>query len=108
MKRVLIVDDEFLVRMGLKMTLDWKSYGYEIAAEASSAEEALEIMEHEPIDILMTDIKIQGMNGLDLIEKVKRKYSDIQSVIFTNHDDFNFARRAMEMGAEKYILKSEI
>ena len=108
MKRVLIVDDEFLVRMGLKMTLDWKSYGYEIAAEASSAEEALEIMEHEPIDILMTDIKMQGMNGLDLIEKVKTKYSDIQSVIFTNHDDFNFARRAMEMGAEKYILKSEI
>ncbi|ADL04667.1 response regulator transcription factor [Lacrimispora saccharolytica] len=108
MKRVLIVDDEFLVRMGLKMTLDWKSYGYEIAAEASSAEEALEIMEHEPIDILMTDIKMQGMNGLDLIEKAKTKYADIQSVIFTNHDDFNFARRAMEMGAEKYILKSEI
>ncbi len=108
MKRVLIVDDEFLVRMGLKMTLDWKSYGYEIAAEASSAEEALEIMEREPIDILMTDIKMQGMNGLDLIEKAKTKYSDLQSVIFTNHDDFNFARRAMEMGAEKYILKSEI
>ncbi|MEY8355460.1 response regulator [Lachnospiraceae bacterium 54-53] len=108
MKRVLIVDDEFLVRMGLKMTLDWNSYGYEIAAEAGSAEEALEILEHEPIDILMTDIKMQGMNGLDLIEKVKATYPDIQSVIFTNHDDFNFARRAMEMGAEKYILKSEI
>lgn len=108
MKRVLIVDDEFLVRMGLKMTLDWNSYGYEIAAEAGSAEEALEILAHEPIDILMTDIKMQGMNGLDLIEKVKTTYSDIQSVIFTNHDDFNFARRAMEMGAEKYILKSEI
>lgn len=108
MKRVLIVDDEFLVRMGLKMTLDWNSYGYEIAAEASSAEEALEIMEHETIDILMTDIKMQGMNGLDLIERVKEKYPEIQSVIFTNHDDFAFARRAMELGAEKYILKSEI
>lgn len=108
MKRVLIVDDEFLVRMGLKMTLDWNSFGYEVAAEVSSAEEALEIMEHEPIDILLTDIKMKGLNGLDLIEKVKSKYPDIQSVIFTNHDDFNFARRAMELGAEKYILKSEI
>ncbi|HBR02199.1 MAG TPA: DNA-binding response regulator, partial [Ruminiclostridium sp.] len=63
MKRVLIVDDEFLVRLGLKTTIDWEAHGYKIVGEAANGKEALEIFDRLDPDILLTDIKMPFMDG---------------------------------------------
>lgn len=108
MKRVLIVDDEYLVRLGLKSTINWNAYGYQIAGEASNGKEALELFDQINPDILMTDIKMPVMDGLELLEQIKKRKKPVQLVILSNHDDFSYARKAMALGATRYLLKSEI
>ena len=70
MFQVLIVDDEPFVRQGLKLMIDWKSYGFEICGEAKSGLEALEFLSEQKVDLIITDIKMPGMNGLEMIEKI--------------------------------------
>jgi two-component system response regulator YesN len=108
MKKVLIVDDEFLVRLGLKTTIDWTAHGYMIVGEASNGKEALEIFDETNPDILITDIKMPVMDGMELIKKVKKLKKNIQVVILSNYAEFSFARQAVELGVFQYMLKSEI
>ncbi len=108
MKNVIIVDDEFLVRLGLKTTINWSDYGYNIIGEAANGHEALEMFDKYQPDILMTDIKMPGMDGLELISAVKHKNKKVKVVILTNYSDFDYARRAIKLGASQYLLKSEI
>lgn len=107
MRRVLIVDDEFLVRLGLKTTIDWTKYGYSIVGEASNGKEALEMFDKVNPDVVITDIKMPIMDGLELIQEISKK-KKVQVAILTNYDDFNYARKAIEVGSTQYILKSEI
>jgi len=107
MKRVMIVDDEFLVRLGLRTTINWAAHGYMIAGEASNGREALDLFDEVNPDILMTDIKMPVMDGLELISEVNKK-KKLQVVILSNYDDFTYARKAVQLGASQYILKSEI
>ena len=108
MKRVLIVDDEFLVRLGLKTTIDWEAHGYKIVGEAANGKEALEIFDRLDPDILLTDIKMPFVDGLKLIEEVQKKKRHLKVVILSNYDDFAFAQKAVKFGAARYILKSEM
>lgn len=108
MKRVLIVDDEYLVRLGLKTTIDWEAHGYRIVGEAANGKEALELFDQVNPDILMTDIKMAVMDGLELISGIKELGRRVQVVILSNYDDFSYARKAMALGASRYLLKSEI
>lgn len=108
MKKVLIVDDEFLVRLGLKTTIDWAAHGYSIVGEASNGREALDIFDEVNPDILITDIKMPIMDGLELIKNVKQLNKDVQVVILSNYAEFRFARQAVELGVFQYMLKSEI
>lgn len=108
MRRILIAEDEFLVRIGLKTTIDWKTHGYVIVGEASNGKEALKMFEDTNPDILMTDIKMPLMDGLELLAEVKKRKPDTQVIILSNHDDFEYARIALRHGAGQYLLKSEI
>lgn len=108
MKKVLIVDDEFLVRLGLKTTIDWEAHGYRIAGEASNGKEALDLFEKLDPDILLTDIKMPVMDGFKLIEEVRKKKKNLKIVILSHYDDFTFAQKAVKYGAVQYILKSEM
>lgn len=108
MKKVLIVDDEFLVRLGLKTTIDWESHGYVIAGEASNGKEALELFDKINPDILLTDIKMPIMDGFQLIEEIRKKKKNTQVVILSHYDEFSYAQKALRMGALQYILKSEM
>ncbi len=108
MQRILIVDDEFLVRLGLKTTIDWEKYGYEIIGEASNGKEALEMARTLLPDIVMTDIKMPAMDGIELITKIKEENSHTQFVILSNHENFQYAKQAVKLGVSQYILKSEI
>lgn len=108
MKKVLIVDDEFLVRLGLKTTINWETHGYIIIGEAANGKEALDIFKKTDPDILITDIKMPVMDGLELIKSIKKIKKDIQVIILSNYAEFSFARQAVELGVFQYMLKSEI
>lgn len=108
MKRVLVVDDEFLVRLGLRTTMDWEAHGYKIVGEASNGREALEIFDEANPDILLTDIKMPVMDGFKLIEEARKRKKNLQIVILSHYDEFSYVQKALEFGATQYILKSEM
>lgn len=108
MKKILIADDEFLVRLGLKTTIDWQEHGYMIVGEAKNGKEALDLFEEFDPDILLTDIRMPLMDGLELIQAVKQRKKSLKSVILTHYDDFSYAQEAIKLGASQYILKSDL
>ncbi|MEK8127225.1 response regulator [Paenibacillus filicis] len=105
MIRVLIVDDEFLVRVGLKTFVSWEEQGFELIGEASNGREAMQILDGNPCDIILTDICMPEMDGLTLLQQVKDKYPHIRSFILSNHNDFEYVRKALQIGALDYVLK---
>lgn len=108
MYRIMIVDDEILVRVGLKSTVDWNALGFEIIGEAANGEQAYEMFLKLEPDVILTDIKMPRMDGLKLTELVKAKNPKVRVIILTCYDDFAYAREALKHGASNYILKSEI
>ncbi len=105
MYKLLVVDDEEEVRQGLIQKMVWQKYGFEIVGEAQNGREALDIVEESTPDIIITDISMPVMNGLELSEYVQMNYPTIKVVVLTGFDDFNFAQKAIRFGVEDYILK---
>jgi two-component system response regulator YesN len=105
MIKLLIVDDEELIREGLALTIDWARIGIEVEGTAEDGAEALALLEHTPCDILLTDIRMPGMDGLELIRKVKEISPHIICVILTGHGEFSYAQQALKLGAYDLILK---
>ncbi len=104
MIRILIVDDEKIERSGIcfllkELHIDTENY------EAVNGVKALEILEKQPIDLLLTDIKMPFMDGLELSQRVSELYPDIKIVIFSGYGEFEYARKAMKSGVDNYILK---
>lgn len=104
MYRVLVVDDEKIEREGIKFLLSREEGEFEIS-EASNGRQALEILRNEEIDILLTDIKMPHMDGLELAKKAKEKKEELQIVIFSGYNDFSFAQEAIRYGVKEYVLK---
>jgi len=102
MKRILIVDDEEDILLGLSRYL--KRHGYEVITE-TSPRKAIEILSTEPADILITDIKMDELSGLDLIEEAKKKNKDIRIIVMTARGSDELERLAIERGAVEYIEK---
>lgn len=105
MYRILVVDDEPLIRDGLRRIIDWEEHGIEIVGEASNGEEALEAIRKFNPDILLTDIKMPVMNGLQLIRTAREKHFNIKTIVISGFDDFQFVKEALKYGVENYILK---
>lgn len=108
MYKVLIVDDEVLVRVGLKTTIAWEAYGFTIVAEASNGEQGYEQYKKHLPDVIITDIKMPKRDGLWLIEQIRKENQLARILILTVHDDFSYARKALKGDVDDYILKSEI
>lgn len=108
MYKIMIVDDEILVRIGLKSTINWEEIGFTIAAEASNGEQAYELFQRYAPEVILTDIRMPKMDGLKLTELVKSRNPKVKVVILTCYDEFAYAREALKLGASHYILKSEI
>jgi len=104
--KIMIVDDEVIIRTGLCTVIDWKELGLELIPPASSAEEALERMPAEKPDILLTDIRMSGMDGIELSKKVKETMPDTEVIILTGYDDFSYAQQALRGGVTDYLLKT--
>ncbi|KDR96328.1 Two-component response regulator, YesN/AraC family, consists of REC and AraC-type DNA-binding domains [Peptoclostridium litorale DSM 5388] len=108
MYKVLIVDDEVLVRVGLKTTIDWQAIGFTVVAEASNGEQGFEQYKKHYPDVIITDIKMPKKDGFWLIEQVRKKNKNVKILVLTCYDDFDSAREALRIGADDYILKFEV
>ena len=105
MIELLLVDDETYVTESLFRTIPWEDIGVMAVHQASSAAQALHLLEQQAIDIVITDISMPGMTGLELIEVVGDKYPHIRSILLTGYSDFNYAKKAIQLQAFDYILK---
>ena len=105
MYKVLLVDDERILLEGLSVVVEWDRHGTILAGKARNGSEALELIAASRPHIVITDLKMPVMNGLELIEHVREAYPDIVFVILSGHEQFEFAQRAMQYGVRHYLLK---
>lgn len=105
MLKMIIADDESLVREGIRSIINWKEYGVEIMAEASSGKQTYELCKKLKPDILFTDIRMPFMNGLEVARKLKGEGLQLKVIIFSGFQEFNYAKAAVEVEADGYILK---
>ncbi|WP_438349508.1 response regulator [Paenibacillus sp. FA6] len=105
MKRVMLVDDEILFRESIRDCIHWEQEGFEYCGDASDGEIALPLIEQWMPDILITDIKMPFMNGLELSSIVRKRMPDIKIIILSGHDEFEYARSALRIGVDEYCMK---
>lgn len=103
--KVMLVDDEEEVREAMKRRIDWESIGFTVIATAENGEDALEKAELYDPDVVMTDIQMPFMDGLTMLKALKVQIPNIRSVIFSGYDEFEYAKEAIRLEAEEYILK---
>ena len=105
MYTVLLVDDEEKILEVMKVRIGWQELGVDKLLTASDGQAALEYFEQQRIDLLVTDIRMPRMDGLELIEKVRSLYPDTHCILLTAYGEFEYARRAIQLGVENYLLK---
>ena len=103
--RTLIVDDEYLIRSLVRNSIDWEGLGFFIVGEAEDGEEALRLADELRPRLMIVDINIPFINGLDLSMRLREAHPDIRIVILTGYEDFQFARTAIKVGVVDYLLK---
>lgn len=108
MLKILLVDDEILVRVGIKSIINWEEYGYIISGEASSGKDALEKIKADQPHIILTDLVMEPGNGFELITTVTREYPSIKIIVLSCYNDFESVKEAMKLGASDYIFKLTI
>lgn len=105
MKKVMIVEDEELILQGIRNIVDWEALGLSVVHMAHDGAEALAMWEKEPVQIVVTDISMPEMDGLTLLRKIREKEEQVRFIILTGYDEFDYAREAVRLDVENYILK---
>lgn len=105
MYTLLIADDEPLIRNGVKRIIDWESLGFSRIFMAEDGVEALEIIRNNKVDLVLTDIAMPFMTGLELSEILAKEFPQIHVVILTGYEDFEYAQQSVDLGVKNYILK---
>ncbi|MCD7764967.1 MAG: response regulator [Lachnospiraceae bacterium] len=105
MLKVFLVEDETIIREGLRDIIPWQQYGYTLVGDAGDGEEALPMIRQTRPDVLITDIKMPFMDGLALSNLVSREFPNTKIIIISGYDDFEYARQAIRIGVEQYLLK---
>lgn len=108
MIKVMIVDDDKLVRKGLISAMPWQNFDMEVVGEASNGEKALEFLESNAVDLLLTDLAMPVMSGIELIKRVRKEFAHIYIVVLTLHQDFEYIQEALRLGAIDYIAKVQL
>lgn len=103
--KVLIVDDEYIIRQGIEYMLDWEKEGFCLVGEASNGEEALQKIEELHPNIVLSDIVMPKVDGIDLTRQIQQRYSDIRVIILSSYSDFDYVKNTFQHGAVDYILK---
>ena len=105
MYKILIVDDEIMIRSGLSKIIRWNEIGFELVGAVGSAGEALKMIAQIPVDAILTDINMPDMTGLELIRRARKELPRVKAVIISGYSEFEYAREAIELKVENYILK---
>lgn len=105
MTRVMIVDDEKYVRMGIKNGTDWSLIDCEVVGEAANGKEGLELAKELKPDLVISDIKMPKMTGIEMAESLLEKYPETKIIFLTAYDEFEYARAAIRIGVSDYLLK---
>lgn len=105
MLRVFLVEDESIIRETLRDTVPWEQYGYTFSGEAGDGEMALPLIRQAKPNVLITDIRMPFMDGLALSELVSREFPEMKIIIISGYDDFEYARKAISIGVDQYLLK---
>ena len=103
--KILLVDDEEEVRKIIAKKVPWEKLGYELIGNVSNGQEAMEVIEVNEPDVVLTDIRMPFMDGLELASKLKDEYPDIKVIIFSGFDEFEYAKQALKYNVIEYILK---
>lgn len=105
MRRVMIVDDEKLIRDGLTHLIDWESYGYQIVYCAADGKSALEYLQDHELQLILSDIRMPHFDGLEMAKMVRQMHPSVAIVFISGYDDFSLVREALQLGACDYLLK---
>jgi len=105
MLKVVLVEDETVIRESIRDNVPWEEYGYKFVGEAQDGEMALSVIRQTRPDVLITDIKMPFLDGLSLSKIVSEEFPKTKIVIISGYDDFEYARTAIEIGVEQYLLK---
>jgi two-component system, response regulator YesN len=105
MIKVVIIDDDIEMLIGLRKIINWEEYGYTVVGEAENGEKGLELIKKYSPEVVITDITMPVLNGLELIQKAEEIIPDIKAVILTCHESFQYAKQALKLKAYEYVLK---
>jgi two-component system response regulator YesN len=105
MYKVLLAEDEMLILEGIRSIIEWEKLGLEVVHMARNGMEAVTMLEKEPVDIIVTDINMPLLDGIELLTKVRSKDERTRCIILSGYDEFEYARKAIRLEVENYILK---
>ena len=106
MINILLVDDEPFIRQGLRILIDWEAYGFRIADEAACGKDAIELVKKNKYDLIITDIKMPNINGIELIEYLRKQgYDELKIIVLSGYYEFSYAKQAIKYNVTDYILK---
>jgi two-component system response regulator YesN len=103
--KVLIVDDEDLVRRGIVLGVDWAARGCVVVGEAANGEEGIAAVERYSPNLIITDVRMPRMDGIEMMKQLRQKGCKAHVIILTAYSDFSYARSALQLGADDYLLK---
>ena len=103
--KILIVEDEFLLRQGIKNLVHWEQEGFQVVGETNNRKEALQLIESLHPHLVITDIVMPIMDGIELTGIIQERYPEIKVVVLSSYSDFEYIKSAMKNGAEDYLLK---
>jgi two-component system response regulator YesN len=106
--KTLLVDDDYLVRSYLKILPVWEQEKFQVIADVRDGEEALKVLKETPVDLIVTDISMPLVNGIELIRKVRKHNSSVYIIVLSCHDDFEYVKESMKLGADEYVLKNTL
>ena len=107
MYRVVIAEDETLIRQGIENLIPWNSLGCEIVCSSSNGADALQFIQNNPVDIVVTDIQMAVMDGLELSRRIDEEYPLVKVIILTSHAKFDYAQQSIRYGVVDFIMKSD-
>lgn len=105
MLTVMITDDEVQVRKGLRLKVDWEKHGFKIEKEASNGQEALQILKQSSIDVVITDMRMPIMNGIEFAKQSQKSFPEVKVIVLSGYSDFEYVRNSMKEGVKDYLLK---